>query len=118
MKETETGPVPASVAPSPTPTPTPSPKEAGVTYRVEGTAASSSVTYINDQGGTQQDKVSVPWEKAYPDMGVAKFAYLSAQNDGDSGSVTCKILHDGKEWKVSTSTAPYGIASCSGTVGF
>ena len=76
------------------------------------------MTYVNDQGGTQQDSASVPWTKDYPDMGFGKFAYLSAQNQGDSGTVTCKILRDGKEWKTSTSTAPYGIASCSGSVGF
>ncbi len=84
-----------------------------VTYRVTGSAALASVTYQNSGGGTEQAEVALPWSQTItaPSGG---FVYISAQNKSEYGSVTCDIELDGKQYKTSTSTGEYGIASCSG----
>jgi hypothetical protein len=65
----------------------------------------------------QQDEVIPPWEQEYPDMGFGKSAALTVTKKSEKGTVTCKIIRDGKEWRISTSSAAYGSASCSGIVG-
>lgn len=84
-----------------------------ITYRIEGTAKSVSLTYQNEQGGTEQQNALVPWKKTYT-MQPGDFAYVSAQNNGESGTVICVIELNGKEVKRSTSSGAYTIASCSG----
>ena len=49
-------------------------------------------------------------------MGCGAFVYISAQNQGESGSVKCRIEVDGVTLEQATSTGAYVIASCSGTV--
>lgn len=87
-----------------------------VTYEVTGSASSVSVTLENDQGGTEQGEYALPFKETFT-MERGDFAYISAQNQGESGSVTCRILIDGEEWRESTSEGAYVIASCDGTVG-
>jgi uncharacterized paraquat-inducible protein A len=36
-----------------------------VTYLVEGTTNDAALTYQNEQGGTQQEKIQVPWQKSF-----------------------------------------------------
>src|SRR4030065_2587653 len=85
-----------------------------VTYEITGTAQKGvSLTYENAQGGTEQGTYKLP-ETIRFTMKYGDFAYISAQNEDDHGSVTCRILIDGVEWKKSTSTGAYVIASCSG----
>lgn len=94
----------------------PAPSSYQVTYEVTGTISGASVTYYNNQGGTEQGDYKIPFKKTYT-MERGDFAYISAQNMDDSGSITCRILIDGEEWKKSTSQGAYVIASCDGTVG-
>jgi hypothetical protein len=96
-----------------------------VAYDVTGTATGVSLTYTNGAGQTEQAS-----DKALPltskdtgepfallfEMRPGDFAYLSAQNTGDSGSVTCRILIDGKNFREATSDGAYVIASCHGSV--
>lgn len=87
-----------------------------ITYRIGGTARSASLTYINASGGTeQQQAVRVPWQQQFSAR-RGQFVSISAQNQGDAGSVTCEILVDGVVLKRSTSDGAYTIASCSGSV--
>jgi len=88
-----------------------------VKYRVGGTTSKASVTYENAQGGTEQMDVSVPWQKTIGTVERGDFLYLSAQNQNDSGSITCEIWVDGKMWKHSISSGAYVIASCNGLAG-
>ena len=85
-----------------------------VVYEVTGTATYASVTLNNGEGGTEQySKVAIPWsytEKSFSD----NFLYVSAQNQGDRGTVTVKIYVDGELFKTSTSSGAYVIASASG----
>jgi len=87
-----------------------------VTYKVTGTASQASLTYRNEQGGTEQTKVRIPWQESLT-VKRGAFLYLSAQNEGKSGSVTCEIWVDDVKWKESTSSGAYVIASCSGSAG-
>lgn len=88
-----------------------------VTYRVTGSADSVSVTYENYDGGTsQRSKVYLPWERQLFSMKTGDFVYISAQNNGEYGSVTTEIYVDGELFKTSTSIGAYVIATSSGTL--
>jgi hypothetical protein len=85
-----------------------------VEYKITGSANSVDVTYTNRDGGTSQESnVGVPWTKSF-NIDCEEFLYISAQNQGSSGSVTARINVDGKKYKESTSTGAYVIASASG----
>lgn len=86
-----------------------------VTYEVTGTAHSASMTYNNEQGGTEQGDYNLPFRKNYT-MEYDSFLYISAQNDGETGSVTCSIYVNGTKVKTSTSQGAYVIATCSGSL--
>lgn len=81
-----------------------------VTYQVSGSATEASLTYQNGDGGTSQEKVTLPWSIT---VKAPNFLYISAQNEGDYGDITCTISVDGKVIKTSTSSGSYTIASCS-----
>jgi hypothetical protein len=89
-----------------------------VLYEVKGSdgARSASLTYENNQGGTEQMDVDLPWRKSFT-FGYGDFVYISAQNDQDYGTIICRILVDNEEWKKSSSSGAYVIASCSGSAG-
>lgn len=82
-----------------------------VKYVLTGTARSAMVTYDNETGGMEQRDVNLPWTK---EMIVELGAPLSivAQNNG-TGSITCEIWVNGEKRKTSTSTAQYGVVTCS-----
>lgn len=86
-----------------------------IVYKVSGTASSVSITYQNPQGGSSQTEASLPWEQTLT-FKDGDFVYISAQNKGESGSVTTEILVDDKPFKSTTSSGPYVIADCNGTV--
>jgi hypothetical protein len=88
-----------------------------ITYQVVGTARSASITYENMQGGTEQGDYKLPIKKEWTYTGsvpAGQFLYISAQNDSESGTVTCQILVDGTVWKTSTSSGAYVICTASG----
>lgn len=87
-----------------------------VVYKVTGTATRASLTYNNQQGGTEQKEVNIPWEGRLT-VKKGAFLYISAQNDGSTGSVTCEIWVNDVKWKESTSSGAYVIATCSGSAG-
>jgi TolA-binding protein len=93
----------------------PAPKTSStVRYNIHGTAKSVSVTYQNGSGDTEQiSEVRVPWDKSVT-MERGAFVYIAAQNQGDSGTVTCTIYVDSLPVKTSTSNGAYTIATCSG----
>lgn len=86
-----------------------------VTYKITGNADSVSITYRNAQGGTEQQDVKSPWSKALT-IPYGAFLYISGQNQGKYGKVTCSIEVDGVEVRTSSSGAAYGIATCNGNL--
>ena len=86
-----------------------------VVYNVTGTAESVSVTFENYGGGTSQwDTAYLPWDYPIYGMQNGDFVYISAQNNGEYGSVTSRIYVDGELFKTTTSYGAYVIATASG----
>lgn len=88
-----------------------------IVYEYAGSAGFVSLTYENAQGNTEQ-KGSVP-NKSSISLGVipcGSFVYISSQNQGDAGSVTCDIKADGHVIEHARSEGAYVIATCSGSV--
>lgn len=86
-----------------------------VKYEITGSASKVDVTLNNETGGTEQfTGVSVPHTYIFNDY-TDWFLYISAQNQGESGSVTVTIYVDGALFKTSTSSGAYVIASASGS---
>jgi len=87
-----------------------------VKYEVTGTAKTVFVTYVNESGGTSQESnVSLPWSYTFTAK-PGDFVYISAQNEGETGSVTVTIYKNGSIFKTSTSSGAYVIAEASGSL--
>lgn len=94
-----------------------------VLYEVEGTATSVDITMETPSGTSQGANKKVPLaNKETGKRGISltmergDFVYISAQNQGSSGTLTCKISVDGVVIAKVTSSGAYTIASCKGTV--
>jgi len=86
-----------------------------VIYEITGSADTVDVTLNNATGGTSQySDVDVPHKYAYSYFSD-DFLYISAQNQGEYGSVTVKIYLNGALYKSSTSSGSYVIATASGS---
>ena len=83
-----------------------------IEYKVTGTASTVLVTYQNKDSGTSQEYVSIPWSYSFSAI-PGTFVYISAQNQGDTGSVTVTIYKDSTVLKTSTSSGAYVIATAS-----
>lgn len=84
-----------------------------VIYKISGSASSVNITLSNAQGGTEQySNVVLPFEVKYENFNHW-FQYISAQNQGSSGSVTVEIFYRKKLVKKSTSSGSYVIATAS-----
>jgi len=87
-----------------------------VKYKVTGTAETVDITYENRDGGTSQEAdVEVPWSYSFTGH-PGDFVYISAQNQGSTGTVTVTILTDGDVVKTSTSEGAYVIATAHGSL--
>lgn len=93
-----------------------------VVYEVEGTADSVSITIQTPSGSSQAANRAVPLTSAAGAPGIeidgftaGDFVYLSAQNEGEYGTVTCRIRVDGDVVSEVTSTGAYTIATCDAT---
>jgi hypothetical protein len=84
-----------------------------VDYVITGTASRASLTYVNATGNIEQRDGTIPWELRL-DMPRGSFVSVSAQNQGASGSISCKIMVDLKVTEETNSSGAYKIASCSG----
>lgn len=91
-------------------------KDHDVKYEVTGSASTVDVTYTNEDGGTSQlSDVTLPWSVSFTGD-TLDFVYVSAQNQGETGTVTATIYRDGEQFKSSTSSGAYVIASADGTL--
>lgn len=100
--------------------PTPTPVEAReikhtVVYSVTGrNVDKASITYQNEQGGTDQKTVFLPWSETFSVKDGASL-YLSAQMDNDRGDIFVSLSVDGKVLQKAEASQDYGIASVKGT---
>ncbi len=87
-----------------------------VRYEVTGSADTANITYENNSGGISQvTNVPLPWSTAFSGD-PEDYVYLSAQNQGETGSITVTIFKDGEVFKRATSEGSFVIASVSGTL--
>jgi len=84
-----------------------------VVYSITGSASAVDVTLENDTSGTSQFGDVVNPSYTYW-MRPGSFVYISAQNQGTTGEVTCTITSQGRVVAKSTSSGAYAIATCSG----
>jgi hypothetical protein len=95
------------------PTTPPAPKN--VEYRVKGGVF--SLTYTNSQGNTEQiGKHYGDWSYKFKTSERFFYAYVSAQNQRDYGSITAEVWIDGRKAESSTSNGAYVIATASCSV--
>jgi hypothetical protein len=88
-----------------------------VKYEITGSASLVDVTMQWSDGSTRQHaNVTVPATYEFKTWGYDGFVYLSAQNDGAYGSVTCSIYHRDKLFKSATSYGAYTIATASSSI--
>lgn len=93
-----------------------------VLYEVEGTATAANLTLESGTGTVQQNDKAVPLRTTSgkglkATMLRGDFAYISVQNQGAIGTVTCRITVDGVVISTNTSSGAYAIVSCSGSAG-
>ena len=90
--------------------PTLTPTTYQVTYQVTGLAQRASVTYWTADG-MEQRAVDLPWKRTF-EAQEHQIISVVAQNEGDSGSIKCEILVNGKVTKTATSTGAYSLVTC------
>ena len=86
-----------------------------VFYEITGSAATASLTATTPTGSTQYAEQSVPTTLRYL-MEPGSFVYVSAQNDGADGDVTCAIRVGATVVSQNTASGGYSIAVCKGSV--
>jgi hypothetical protein len=90
-----------------------------VTYEVFGTATSAAVD-VQRPTGTQQVTATLPLMDKSGVQGLTmtfapgSLVYVSAQNQGDSGTVTCRITVNGVLLDEKTATKARSFATCTG----
>jgi hypothetical protein len=92
-----------------------------VLYEVEGTADSTTITFTTPTGQSQGTNLAVPLTTENGktrgirgDFRKGSVVYISAQNMGDSGDITCRITVDGRVLSENTASGGYAIATCEG----
>jgi len=96
-----------------------------VRYEVTGSAQSVMITMTNSGGNIEQySDIAVPWNTSFSvtlkkgGMDEFFFASIMAQNEGESGGVTVRILVDDEVISESSSSGAYTIASADEMIGF
>jgi len=92
-----------------------------VLYEVEGTAKGVDMTLQTPSGTSQRNGKAVPvTNKASGRPGIlfemqaGSFLYIAAQNNGASGTISCRITVDGVVVAENFSSGGYAIATCQG----
>lgn len=87
-----------------------------VVYSVTGSARTSGlIDYVVAGGQQQVNGTALPWTFAQDVVARRSGAsvFVSAQNAGASGSISCEIDMDGKTVASNTSSGAYAVVSCS-----
>lgn len=94
-----------------------------VVYQADSSGTNVGTFTLETPTGSQQGEADLPLKSQAGDTGLTfpgfssgGFVYLSVQNKNAAGSVTCRILVDGKVISENTSTGGYVIATCSSRV--
>jgi Mycobacterium membrane protein len=84
-----------------------------IRYEVIGNSGmAESVTHVTNNGQQQETNVTLPWFSEFTaDQGLPTLM-VRAQSDGP-GSITCRILVDGKRQGQAVSGGGHATATCS-----
>jgi hypothetical protein len=89
-----------------------------VVYQVSGDAKTVDIDYSTFDRNTilinTETSAAVPWTKTVEATGFLAGAQFTATAGPDGGSVTCKVIVDGKEAKTATAAGPGAVAGCTG----
>ncbi|OYD60805.1 MmpS family transport accessory protein [Rhodococcus sp. OK302] len=90
-------------------------KEVVVTYEVTGGAQGAIITYTGKDSNMSQDTAAtLPWTKDVTVTGLLKIATVTASNGfDDSGTITCKIIANGKVLTENTANGVGASAMCT-----
>ena len=84
-----------------------------IVYNLSGTAQGADVTYVTPDGNTEErSDVALPMDGLDYEIDPGGFLYLSAQNTGPSGTLTCTITEDGIEVARQTTSRGYSTVTC------
>jgi hypothetical protein len=89
---------------------------ATVQYEVTGDAKNVTISYTTFGEGVssnQEPVAALPWSKQLDTKGFMKGGSLTVTTGEEGGTVTCKVVVDGKEAKTGTATGPFALATCS-----
>jgi MmpS family membrane protein len=89
---------------------------ATVQYEVTGDATNVTISYTTFGEGVssnQEPVATLPWSKQLDTKGFMKGGSLTVSTGEEGGTVTCKVVVDGKEAKTGTATGPFALATCS-----
>jgi hypothetical protein len=91
-------------------------KEHSITFRVQATGGVALVTYSDAVASTKNAiLVTAPWSRTATNPSGTEI-YLTAGNPSQSGTVECKLLIDGREWKSDKASYPDDSVACAGIV--
>jgi hypothetical protein len=91
------------------------PEPHDVTYRVEGSAATVTISYtLADGQQSERFETTLPWTRRIT-FTETTTAVLTATNPTQTGGMTCILLLDGQPWK-RDSTAHDDKVACAGVV--
>ena len=88
-----------------------------VTYKIGGSARTGDITYSTPSGQEQAGDERLPWRRTFTAR-KGEVLYVSAQNAGAAGTVTCEISINGKTVKRARSSGAYAVVTCDAMVGF
>lgn len=92
------------------------PERYSIVYKVEGTATSVDISFVNPTGGdTNVDPATPPFTSESFTFFEDDYVRVSAWNNNhDNSSVIVTILVDGQVYVTETSTGPYAYAHVGG----
>jgi Mycobacterium membrane protein len=88
-----------------------------IEYRVEGTATTADISYVNQNGGTTQVVgAAVPWNVLWSDAKKGDLLSVSATIvNAAGGTITVSIRTNGDDYKKASTSGVGGVATASGT---
>lgn len=89
-----------------------------ISYQVEGTASAVKITYTGPIGDSVEIRdVSLPWSADVTVENSVLLASLWATSSVPGGTVTCRVLADGKKVAEQSSDGAFVSANCVGATG-
>ncbi len=87
-----------------------------ITYQVESTGGYAFIIYTDSSGKNREGQMfATPFTRTIT-FPLGQEIYLTASNPSQSGSITCKIKINNRDWKESRGTHPIDSIACGGIV--